>query len=91
MVTGASGKGTWIRLNSPPIEGRLTHGFEGLSVGHSLRVQLVRTDVERGYIDFKPAAQIGWNLIIRGGNQENEKISCLIPYDDNRSVWGMHR
>jgi exoribonuclease-2 len=52
IVTGASDKGTWVRLMHPPIEGRLEHGFEGLDVGHRLRVQLIRTDVERGYIDF---------------------------------------
>jgi ribonuclease R len=35
------------------VEGRLIHGVEGANVGDSLRVQLVHTDVERGYIDFK--------------------------------------
>jgi len=53
IVTGASDKGTWVRLLHPPIEGRLESGVEGMDVGHGLRVQLVRTDVERGYIDFK--------------------------------------
>ena len=53
IVTGASDKGTWVRLLNPPIEGRLESGFEGMDVGQGLRVQLVRTDVERGYIDFK--------------------------------------
>ncbi|MBF0528497.1 MAG: RNB domain-containing ribonuclease [Deltaproteobacteria bacterium] len=53
IVTGAADKGTWVRLLQPPIEGRLTSGFEGLEVGRKLRVQLVHTDVERGYIDFK--------------------------------------
>jgi exoribonuclease-2 len=53
IVTGAASKGTWVRILHPPIEGRLESGFEGLDVGHRLRVQLVRTDVERGYIDFK--------------------------------------
>ena len=53
IVTGASAKGTWVRLLDPPIEGRLVSGFEGVDVGHRLRVQLVHTDVERGYIDFK--------------------------------------
>ena len=53
IVTGASEKGTWVRLLHPPVEGRLERGFEGMDVGHELRVQLVRTDVERGYIDFK--------------------------------------
>lgn len=53
IVTGASEKGTWVRLLHPPIEGRLVSGFEGFDVGHRLRVQLLHTDVERGYIDFK--------------------------------------
>ena len=53
IVTGASAKGTWVRLLHPPIEGRVVSGFEGLDVGHRCRVQLLHTDVERGYIDFK--------------------------------------
>ncbi len=53
IVTGASAKGTWVRLLHPPIEGRLVSGFEGSDVGHRVRVQLMHTDVERGYIDFK--------------------------------------
>jgi exoribonuclease-2 len=53
VVTGASDKGTWVRLQDPPVEGRLDGGFPGVDVGQRLRVQLVRTDVERGFIDFK--------------------------------------
>jgi exoribonuclease-2 len=53
IVTGASDKGTWVRLLNPPVEGRLDSGFEGLDVGNQLRVQLVSTNVERGFIDFK--------------------------------------
>jgi VacB/RNase II family 3'-5' exoribonuclease len=53
IVTGAAEKGTWVRLLYPPIEGRLTSGFEGIDVGHRVRVQLMHTDVERGYIDFR--------------------------------------
>ena len=52
IVTGASDKGTWVRLLHPPIEGKLVSGLRDMDVGHRLRVQLVRTDVERGYIDF---------------------------------------
>jgi exoribonuclease-2 len=52
IVTGASVKGTWVRLFTPPIEGRLEKGFTGLDVGDRVRVKLVRTDVERGFIDF---------------------------------------
>ena len=53
LVTGASEKGTWVRLLSVPIEGKLMHGFEGLDVGDRIRVQLISTNVERGFIDFK--------------------------------------
>ncbi len=53
IVTGAASKGTWVRLFHPPIEGRLLQGFEGADVGHRIRVQLLHTDVERGFIDFR--------------------------------------
>jgi VacB/RNase II family 3'-5' exoribonuclease len=53
IVTGASEKGTWVRLLHPPVEGRLIHGYDGSNVGDRLNVLLVHTDVERGYIDFK--------------------------------------
>jgi exoribonuclease-2 len=52
LVTGASEKGTWARLTSIPVDGRVVRGFKGLDVGDALRVQLVAVDVERGYIDF---------------------------------------
>ena len=53
ITTGASPKGTWVRLLTIPIEGRLAQGFAGLDVGDRLRVQLISVDVERGFIDFK--------------------------------------
>ncbi len=53
IVTGAAPKGTWARLLDPPVEGRLVHGFEGTDVGQRVRVQLIHTDVEQGFIDFK--------------------------------------
>jgi exoribonuclease-2 len=52
IITGANDKGTWVRIMQPLAEGRLVRGFEGLDVGDSVRVQLVRTDVQRGFIDF---------------------------------------
>ncbi|MGD0234457.1 MAG: RNB domain-containing ribonuclease [Syntrophorhabdales bacterium] len=53
IVTGAAPKGTWARLLDPPVEGRLVHGFEGIDVGQKIRVKLIRTDVEQGFIDFR--------------------------------------
>ena len=55
FVTGASDKGTWVRITNPPVEGRLANGLKGLDVGKRLRVKLVSTNVERGFIDFECA------------------------------------
>jgi exoribonuclease-2 len=52
IVTGASDKGTWVRLRRPAVEGRVVRGEAGLDVGEHTRVELVHTDVERGFIDF---------------------------------------
>jgi len=55
FVTGASEKGTWVRLLQLPTEGRLERGVQGLDVGDHVRVELIHTDVERGFIDFARA------------------------------------
>ena len=52
VVTGASEKGTWVRIFRPPVEGKVVRGYEGLEVGDKARVKLVSTNVERGFIDF---------------------------------------
>ncbi len=54
-MTGASDKGTWVRVTEPPVEGRLIQGFQGAKVGATLRVELASVDIDRGYIDFKRA------------------------------------
>jgi len=53
IVTGASPKGTWVRIVDPHVEGKLVGGAQGLDVGDRVRVELVDTDVERGFIDFR--------------------------------------
>jgi len=52
IVTGASEKGTWVRISQPPVEGKVVRGFEGLDVGDRVRVELAGANVERGFIDF---------------------------------------
>jgi len=52
VVTGASEKGTWVRIRRPLVEGRLERGYEGLEVGDRVRVKWVHTDPARGFIDF---------------------------------------
>jgi exoribonuclease-2 len=53
IVTGASEKGTYVRLIQPPAEGRVVQGYQGLRVGHKVNVRLVKTDPYKGFIDFE--------------------------------------
>jgi exoribonuclease-2 len=55
IVTGAGPKGTWVRVKHPVVEGRLEGSVRGLEVGDHLRVRLVRTVPEKGFIDFERA------------------------------------
>lgn len=52
LVTGSSDKGTWVRIKHPPVEGKLVRGDRRLNVGDHLRVRLLATNVEKGFIDF---------------------------------------
>jgi len=52
IVTGVNAHGTFVRVLKPVVEGLLAHGQDGVDVGDKLRIELVSTDVRRGYIDF---------------------------------------
>ena len=53
IVSGASPKGTWIRLFHPHVEGKLINGYRGLEVGQRLKARLTYINVEEGFIDFE--------------------------------------
>jgi exoribonuclease-2 len=55
IVTGVTPKGTFVRVLKPAIEGLLAQGQQGVDVGDKLRVKLIRTDVQQGFIDFARA------------------------------------
>jgi VacB/RNase II family 3'-5' exoribonuclease len=52
FVTGASSKGTFVRISHPAAEGKIVRGFHGLEVGDRVRVELIHTDFEHGFVDF---------------------------------------
>ena len=52
VVTGASEKGTWVRIFRPPVEGKVVKGSDGLDIGDKVNVKLLSVDVHAGFIDF---------------------------------------
>jgi exoribonuclease II len=55
IVTGTSEKGTWVRILAPPVEGKVVQGGDGVRVGEKIRVKLIGTDFDRGFVDFARA------------------------------------
>jgi len=52
VVTGVTPKGTFVRIVTPPAEGRVVRGEQGLDVGDQVQVKLLDTDAQKGFIDF---------------------------------------
>lgn len=52
IITGAADKGTWVRLISLPVEGKLMKIMNHPDVGDRIKVQLIGVDVDKGFIDF---------------------------------------
>ncbi len=55
IVTGVNPHGTFVRVLQPHVDGLLAQGQQGLDVGDKLRAKLIRTDPQKGYIDFARA------------------------------------
>jgi exoribonuclease-2 len=55
VITGVTPKGVFVRISNPPAEGILIHGQPGVDVGDQLKVKLISTDPQRGYLDFARA------------------------------------
>lgn len=55
IVTGVTEKGTFARILKPPVDGRIMQHERGLRVGEKVRVRLLATDPQRGFIDFARA------------------------------------
>jgi exoribonuclease-2 len=55
IVTGVTEKGTYARIVKPPVDGRVMRGEKGMRVGEKVRVRLLSTDPQHGFIDFARA------------------------------------
>jgi exoribonuclease II len=53
IITGASPKGTYVRLLNFPAEGRVVRSAEGIDVGDRVRVRLLSVDTSKGFVDFE--------------------------------------
>jgi exoribonuclease-2 len=53
IVTGVSEKGTYVRIVTPPAEGRVMRGEKGLFVGQKVKVRLIGMNPYKGQIDFE--------------------------------------
>ena len=58
-----------MRIFDPPVEGRVVQGADGLDVGDRVRVKLIHTDPERGFIDFARSAHAPATHV-RGGHRD---------------------
>lgn len=52
VVTGVNQYGTFARAFDPHVEGMVVRGGKGLDVGDRVRLKLISTDPQRGFIDF---------------------------------------
>ena len=53
IITGASDKGTFVRVVDPLAEGKVVRNFQGLAVGQNVHVRLIDVSVAKGFIDFE--------------------------------------
>ena len=53
IITGASPKGTYLRLLKFPAEGRIIKGANGCDVGDKVQVRLIAVEIAKGFIDFE--------------------------------------
>lgn len=53
IVTGITPSGTFARILRPPVDGRIVRGENGLQVGEKIKVKLLATEIQKGFIDFE--------------------------------------
>lgn len=77
IVTGASDKGVYVRLVSPPAEGRVVRGEKGMDVGEKVLVRLINVEPEEAFIDFERADYSGYMHISAKGRNHDSHVSHI--------------
>jgi exoribonuclease R len=90
IVTATSPKGSYARVLSPPVEGRIVKGAHGLDVGDTVRLTLLRVDAARGYIDFEHDATDADRKLERSRNKKRmaDELRARIGDTFNAEVTG---
>ena len=86
IVTGAASKGTWVRLLTMPIEGKLVEGFQGIDVGKRIRVKLISIDVEAGIYRLQESQPIETLMCFTAGEngfRSGRPAWRRLPYNFN--------
>ncbi len=52
VISGATDRGTWVRISHPHVEGKVEGQMRRVDVGDKVRVRLEFVDPEKGFIDF---------------------------------------
>jgi exoribonuclease R len=91
VVTSATTKGTYARLLSPPVEGRIVRGAAGLDVGDTVRLTLVAADASKGFIDFAHAVDGAARKLERSRRKkaEADRLRPLIGRTFDAEVTGV--
>src|SRR2546423_1280098 len=91
VVTASSPKGVYARVLSPPVEGRIVCGGEGLDVGDTGKVGLLSADPARGFIDFAHAPDGAARRLARSRRKKNaaDKLRSRIGQTFNAEVTGV--
>src|SRR5256885_1548860 len=91
VVTASSPKGVYARVLSPPVEGRIVRGGEGLDVGDTVKVVLLSADPARGFIDFAHATDGAARRLARSRRKKNaaDKLRSRIGQTFDAEVTGV--
>jgi exoribonuclease R len=91
VVTASSPKGVYARVLSPPVEGRIVRGGQGVDVGDTVKLVLLSADPKRGFIDFAHATDGAARRLARSRRKKlaSDKLRSRIGQRFDAEVTGV--